>query len=202
MSAIAASPRVLVETVRIAWVRDFVLVLAATTLIAASAQIAIPLPFSPVPLTGQTLGVLLSVASLGAWRGLSATGLYFAAALAGFPVLAPTADGGHVTGIAVLSMPSLGYLLGFIVAAVVVGRLAERGYTRTFGRTMIAMIFGNLSIYLVGLVVLQAVTGADIPTTLQWGLYPFIIGDLLKAVLAAGLLPSAWRVVQALESDS
>lgn len=195
MTAIVAQPRVLVETVRIPLVRDFVLILAAVGVIAASAQIAIPLPFSPVPLTGQTLGVLVSVASLGAWRGLSATVLYLGAALAGFAVLAPTADGSHVTGLAVLAMPSLGYLLGFIVASVVVGRLAEAGFTRTFRRTVVAMTLGNLVIYAIGLTVLQASTGASLGTTLEWGLYPFVIGDALKILLAAGLLPSAWQLL-------
>jgi biotin transport system substrate-specific component len=196
MSAISVTPRVLVETVRIAWVRDVALVLASVGFIAGMAQISIPLPFSPVPLTGQTFAVLLSVASLGAWRGLTSTSIYFGLAVAGLPVLAPTVEGGHVTGVAVFSMASLGYVLGFIVAAVVVGRLAEAGFTHTSLKTFAAMFAGNVAIYVVGLIVLKANTGADWLTTFQWGLFPFLIGDAIKMILAAGLLPATWKFLE------
>lgn len=195
MSATTASPRVLVEIVRIAWIRDFALLLGGVGLIAAMAQIAVPLPFTPVPLTFQTFGVMYVVAALGAWRGLMTTSLYFIAAVAGLPVLAPTADGGHVSGAAVFSMPSLGYVLGFIVAAVVIGRFAEAGFTKSPIKTLAAMVAGNIAIYSVGLLVLSANTGADFATTLEWGLYPFLLGDALKIVLAAGLLPATWKAL-------
>jgi len=196
MSTISVAPRVLVETVRLAWVRDIALVLASVGFIAGMAQVAIPLPFSPVPLTGQTFAVLLSVASLGAWRGLTATSIYFGLALVGLPVLAPTADGSHVTGVAVFGMASLGYVLGFIVAGVLVGRLAEAGFTQTPAKAAVAMLAGNVAIYFVGLVVLKANTGADWITTLQLGLFPFLIGDAIKMILAAGLLPAAWKFLE------
>lgn len=196
MSSAIAQPRVLVDTISTAWVRNAAMIVAATAFIAASAQVAIPLPFTPVPLTGQTFAVLVACAALGVWRSVLSTGLYLVAAFAGLPVLAPQADGSHITGTAVASMASLGYVLGFIVAAIVVGRLAEAGFTRTPMRTAVAMVAGNLTIYAVGVPVLQAVTGADFATAVAWGLTPFLIGDLIKVVLAAGLLPSVWALVQ------
>ena len=192
MSYATPAPRILVENITSAWVRDFVAVIGAVGFIAVMAQIAIPLPFTPVPLTGQTLAVLLSTAALGAWRGIAATSIYLVAALAGAPVLAPQADGSHITGINVFGMASFGYVLGFIVAAVVVGRMAERGFTRTPAMTALTMFVGSLAIYAVGLPVLQAATGADWSTAIAWGLTPFLIGDALKILIAAGLFPAAW----------
>lgn len=193
MSFAATSPRVLGDTFRVSKVHDITLIASATLFIAILAQVSIPLPFTPVPLTGQTLAVLLTGASLGAWRAVASTSLYLALALTGLPVLAPQADGSHVTGAAVLSMPSLGYVIGFIAAGAIVGKLAEQGFSKTPLRTAAAMIIGNLVIYSFGLPILQAVTGADFATALSWGVTPFIIGDILKVVIAAGLLPAAWR---------
>jgi biotin transport system substrate-specific component len=201
MSVAYGSPRVLVETIRTAWVRDIALVAASVAFIAGAAQVSIPLPFSPVPLTGQTFAVLLSCAALGTWRSVIATSSYALLAVAGLPVLAPKEDGSHVTGLAVFSMASLGYVLGFIVAAFVVGRVAERGWTKTPARAALVMVFGNLSIYAVGVPVLAAVTGADAATALEWGLYPFLIGDAIKIALAAGLLPSAWAAISSLHRN-
>lgn len=201
MTAIAR-PRVLVENVQNVWIRDIALVLASVGIIAAMAQISLPLPFTPVPLTFQTLGVMYVVAALGAWRGLVSTSLYLLAAISGLPVLAPTADGGHITGFQVFSMASLGYVLGFIVAAVVVGRFAEAGYSRSSVRTILAMVAGNLAIYAIGLLVLKANTGADWATTLEWGLYPFLLGDAIKILLAAGLLPATWKALDLLGDRS
>ena len=194
MSFAATAPRVLGDTFRVSKVHDITLIATATLFIAVMAQVSIPLPFTPVPLTGQTLAVLLTGASLGAWRAVASTSLYLALALTGLPVLAPQADGSHITGTAVLNMPSLGYVVGFIVAGAIVGKLAERGFSKTPVRTALAMIIGNLAIYSIGLPVLQAVTGADFATALSWGVTPFIIGDILKVVIAAGLLPAAWRI--------
>ncbi len=201
MSVAYGSPRVLVETIRTAWVRDIALVAASIAFIAGAAQVSIPLPFSPVPLTGQTFAVLLSCAALGTWRSVIATSSYALLAVAGLPVLAPKEDGSHVTGLAVFSMASLGYVLGFIVAAFVVGRVAERGWTKTPARAALVMVFGNLAIYAVGVPVLAAVTGADAATALEWGLYPFLIGDAIKIALAAGLLPSAWAAISSLHRN-
>ncbi|MEN9710858.1 MAG: hypothetical protein RL441_850 [Actinomycetota bacterium] len=196
MSATFPAPRVLVETVRAAWVRDVVLVAFSVAFIAGAAQVSIPLPFSPVPLTGQTFAVLLSCAALGAWRSVVATSSYLALAVAGFPVLAPQADGVHITGVNVLGMASTGYLLGFIVAAMVVGRLSENGWTKSPLRAAGIMALGNAVVYAMGVPVLQAITGVSWAQAFEWGLYPFLIGDALKIALAAGLLPSAWSALK------
>lgn len=196
MSQVIPQPRVLVDNITSTWVRNAGMVLAATTFISLSAQVSIPLPFTPVPLTGQTFAVLVACAALGVWRSVLSTALYLVAAFAGLPVLAPQADGSHITGLSVATMPSLGYVLGFIVAGFGVGKLAEAGFTRTPLRTAAAMIVGNLAIYAVGLPVLKLVTGADWATAVSWGVTPFVIGDLIKVALAAGLLPSVWALVQ------
>lgn len=195
MTTITA-PRVLTTHLRGTWVRDAGLVLGATTFIAIGAQVAVPLPFTPVPLTGQTLAVLLSAAALGPSLGLAASSLYLALALAGLPVLAPTAEGTHLTGSAVLSMPSLGYVVGFLAAGWLVGRLAQAGFTRTPLRTAVAMVVGNLAIYALGLVWLHHALAATWANTIAWGLTPFLLGDAIKVALAAGLLPAAWRLTR------
>ena len=134
MSYAAVSPRVLADTYRLSKLHDLAVVLSATAFISLMAQVAIPLPFTPVPLTGQTLAVLLTAAAVGLWRATTSTSLYLALALAGAPVLAPQADGTHITGTAVFGMASFGYVVGFIVAGVVVGALAERGFTASASR--------------------------------------------------------------------
>ena len=192
----ASTARVLVTPLRGSVARDAALVLGAVVFIAASAQVAIPLPFSPVPLTGQTFAVLLMGAALGPTLGLSAAALYMALALAGLPVLAPTADGVHVTGAALFSHPTLGYLAGFMLASFLVGRLAERGYSRTPLRVAATMAVGNVAIYALGLLWLGFVTGGTPSQLLAWGLLPFLLGDAVKVALAAGLLPAAWSLTK------
>jgi biotin transport system substrate-specific component len=195
MTSTTATP-VLAAPLRGTWVRDAALVALATAFIAMSAQIAVPLPFTPVPLTGQTLAVLLTAATLGASLGLASSALYFGLALIGFPVLAPTAEGTHVTGNAVLAMPSLGYVVGFLIASLAVGRLAELGFTRTPLRVVVAMVAGNAAIYLAGVVWLQHSLNATWSQAVAWGLTPFLIGDAIKLLLAAGLLPTAWKFLR------
>ena len=194
MSYAAVSPRVLADTYRLSKLHDLAVVLSATAFISLMAQVAIPLPFTPVPLTGQTLAVLLTAAAVGLWRATTSTSLYLALALAGAPVLAPQSDGTHITGTAVFGMASFGYVVGFIVAGVVVGALAERGFTRNALRTALAMVIGNLVIYSIGVPVLMMATGADFATAISWGVTPFVVGDVIKVIIAAGLLPSAWKL--------
>mgnify|MGYP006271765003 CR=1 FL=1 len=196
MTTALVRPRVLVDLLPAVWLRDLALVVGGTAAIALSAQVSIPLWFTPVPLTFQTLAVLATGAALGTWRSLTSTALYLVAAVAGLPVLAPKEDGGHVTGSAVFAMPSLGYVLGFIVAGALVGKLAEAGFTRTPLRTASAMVLGNLAIYAIGVPVLKLVTGADWASAVSWGLTPFIIGDLIKVAIAAGAFPAAWALVR------
>lgn len=196
MAMTVAQPRVLADVVPAAWVRNVVLVVGAAVLVALSAQVAIPLPFTPVPLTGQTFAVLLAGAALGSLRGAASMLLYATMALVGLPVLAPTADGSHLTGTAIFSAPSFGYVIGFIAAAAVVGRLAERGATRTPLRTAGLMVVGNAVIYAFGVTWLKVAVGVSWATALSLGLTPFLIGDLLKIALAAGLLPLTWAALK------
>lgn len=173
---------------RLGLARDVLLVLGGAALIALSSQVEVPL--WPVPITLQTLAVLLVGAGLGAGRGALAVLAYIAAALAGLPVLAGAAGGAKVFG------PTGGYLLGFVLAAALVGWLVERrGVDRSVGGTALAMVAGNLVIYACGLAWLAAVVPAlrVSEKLLAAGLTPFLLGDALKLVLAAALLPTAWR---------
>lgn len=170
---------------------DVLLISMGAGLIAASAQFSISLPFTPVPITGQTFSVVLVGAALGHVRGGASGLLYVAVGVAGAPVYA---DGAH--GWAEITGASGGYLIGFPIAAAVTGWLAERRWDRSFSSAIGAMLTGNVVIYLIGLPWLAAVLNADLETTLELGLYPFIPGDVLKLYLASALLPSAWRVVR------
>jgi biotin transport system substrate-specific component len=195
VSLTTAQPRVLADVVPSTWVRNSVLVLGGAAFVALAAQIAIPLPFTPVPLTAQTFAVLLVGASLGTARGAASLLLYTAMALVGMPVLAPTAEGTHLTGTAVLSAPSFGYVIGFIAAAAITGRLAERGASRTPVRTALMMVIGNVVIYAFGVTWLAMSIDASLATAVSLGVTPFLIGDLIKIALASALLPLSWRLL-------
>lgn len=170
-------------------VGDAAAVVGGAALIAASAQVAIPLPFTPVPITGQTFSILLVGAALGTLRGGSSSLLYVLAGSLGAPVFA---DGSG--GLAALTGPTGGYLLAFPLAAALTGRLAERRWDRRFSSALGAMLCGNVVVYLIGLPWLAASLGTSLERTLELGLYPFVPGDVLKLYLAAALLPAAWRV--------
>ena len=172
-------------------VADVVTVVSAAALTTAAAQIALPVPGSPVPVTGQTLAVLLTAAALGPMRGALGQLLYVIAAFAGLPVLAQHSGGAH----AVFGATG-GYLLGFVVAAVVVGRLAKGGWSRTPVRVFASYTVGSVVIYVIGATVLARVFKQDVTWALQKGVVPFLVGDVLKALLAAGLLPLAWAAVR------
>jgi biotin transport system substrate-specific component len=164
--------------------KEGALALAGVALLALSARVIIPLPFTPVPVTGQTFAVLLIAAAYGARRGLATIALYILAGIAGLPVFA-----------AIPGAASYGYIAGFALAALVVGWLAERGWDRTLLRSILAMLAGEAVIYLCGLVWLARFVGwGDV---IALGLAPFIVGDALKLLAAALLLPVAWRVVSA-----
>jgi biotin transport system substrate-specific component len=178
---------------------------AGSVLIAGLAQISFPLPFTPVPVTGQTLGVLLVGAAYGPALGAATLVLYLLWGLIGLPVFAPNADGTHSTGIQVLRATSLtgGYLVGFVVAAGLTGWLSRRGWDRTFRSSIGAMLLGSIVICLFGGPWLYHALPATIDgnpvtldTALSFGLYPFIIGDTVKLLVAAGLLPVAWRLLR------
>jgi biotin transport system substrate-specific component len=165
---------------------DSALVLAGSALIALSARVAIPLPFSPVPVTGQTFAVLLVGAALGRWRGAAAVLAYLAEGAAGLPVFA----GAHA-GPAVLLGPTGGYLFGFVPGAWLCGLLAERGWDRRVGSTILSMILGNVAIFAVALPWLARYVGGSNVWAL--GFWPFIPGDVVKIGLAAAALPLAWK---------
>lgn len=189
MSATAATLRS-AALPRAGLLADTLLIGAGAGAIALSAQISIPLPFTPVPITGQTFSVLLVGASLGALRGGASALLYVALGIVGLPVYA---DGTH--GWAQVTGATGGYLIGFVLAASLTGWLAERRWDRRFSSALGAMLTGNVLIYLVGLSWLAHELGADLSHTLELGLYPFIPGDVLKLYFAAAALPLAWRIV-------
>jgi biotin transport system substrate-specific component len=175
-------------------------------LLAGLAQIAIHLPFTPVPITGQTLGVLLIGAAYGPGLGMSTIALYLAWAIVGLPFFAPEADGSHRTGLEVLAWAGTtgGYLWGFVLASGLVGWLSRRGWDRSLRSSISAMLLGSIVIYAVGLPwlhhALPAIVGQPVSwqATFEAGLYPFLIGDTVKLLLAAGLLPLAWRAFRRL----
>lgn len=164
--------------------RDVLLVVGAAALTGAAAQVLIPL--WPVPITLQTLTVLLAGAALGPLRGGLSMGLYLVVGAAGVPWFAQQTSG--------LAFPTLGYVIGFILAAVVVGWLARRGADRTVTGTIGAMVAGNLVIYACGVPYLAWALGIGLVEAVQLGALPFLVGDTLKILLAAGLLPLAWRL--------
>jgi biotin transport system substrate-specific component len=168
---------------------DALLVVAGSLLIALSAQLSILLPFSPVPITGQTFAILFLGALLGSRRGAAAVLAYLAEGAAGLPVFA-----GGASGLPYMLGPTGGYLVGFVVAAFAVGALAERGWDRGVLTTIAAMVVGNLIIYVCGVGYLSTVMGSA-ERAIAAGMTPFLVGDALKIALAAALLPLGWRVV-------
>ena len=188
MSNAAALPRrsalVLADLLPGAAVRDGLLVVGAAAFIGLLAQISIPLSFTPVPITGQTLGVLLAGTALGWWRAGAALVLYAVAGVAGVPWFA-----GHSSGYA---SASFGYIVGFVAAAVLCGYLAGRGADRSVLRSLPAMIAAEVVIYAFGLTWLAIDLHLGASATIAAGLTPFLAGDAIKAAIAAGLLPAAW----------
>jgi biotin transport system substrate-specific component len=172
---------------------DVLLVLAGTGFVALAAQVSFELPFTPVPITGQTFAVVLVGASLGALLGLASLGLYLFVGALGAPVYAE-GEGGW----AVLTGPTGGYIVGFCCAAALVGWMAQRRWDRRFNSSVAAMLTGNVVIYLFGLPWLAREIGTSFEGTLEAGLYPFVVGDLLKLYLAGALLPSTWKLVERL----
>ena len=177
----------------VAFVLDLGLVLAGTAFIYLMTQVVITLePFSPVPITGQTLAVLVVGGGLGLLRGGSSVILYLALGAAGFP--RAFAEGN--TGIEWLyaSAPTGGYLVGFFIAAVLVGYLCERGWDRNFRSAIGAMLLGEIVIFLVGVPWLANAVGVPAGKAMELGLYPFVVGDTIKLLIAAGLLPVTWKL--------
>ncbi len=169
-------------------VRHIVLIVAGALFILLTAQVYIAR--EPVPLTGQTFGVLVAAGALGARRGFAAVALYIVLGLVGLPFFAEGKGGPSV-----LVGASGGYLVGFLIAGILVGRLAELGWDRHLGGAIAMMLGGSVVIYAIGLPWLKAVTGMDVGATIANGLTPFIAWDAAKLSVAAALFPIAWWLV-------
>ncbi|MDQ3962711.1 MAG: biotin transporter BioY [Actinomycetota bacterium] len=178
---------------------DALLVLTGSLFVAGLAQLYVKLPFTPVPVTGQTLAVLLVGGALGALRGGAALLLYVGWIAIGLPFGAEGKGGDELLAAA---SATGGYLWGFIIAAALVGWLAERGWDRKLSSAIGATLLGSVVIYLFGVPWLAS--ALDIPVVaegdafndaLEFGMYPFVVGDLLKLLIAAAALPAAWRLM-------
>ncbi|MFF2038822.1 biotin transporter BioY [Kitasatospora sp. NPDC058170] len=167
--------------------RDLALVAGGAALTGLAAQFSVNVVGSPVPVTGQTFAALLVGTALGTRRGIASLGLYLLAGMAGLPWFAEASSG--------WAMPTLGYVLGFVLAAGLTGALARRGADRTPLNTAVAMVLGTLAIYAVGVPYLAFSLDVPLSRAAELGLYPYLVGDALKAVLAAGALPLAWKLL-------
>jgi len=171
--------------------RDAALVAVGAGFVGLLSQWAIPLPGTPVPLTLGTFAALLTGASLGGLRGLLSLAVYLAAGSLGVPWFAD-----HKSG---FGGPTFGYVVGFVLAAGLVGFLAQRGADRNVLKTVVMMVLGNVVIYAVGVPWLMQATGMDFATALDKGVVPFLLGDGIKVLAAAGLLPATWALVKRAE---
>lgn len=191
MAMATPAPRVLADFASRTAIAQIALVIGGAAFVGIAAQIAIPLPFTPVPLTLQTFAVLLVGASLGSLRGALSMVVYLLAGMVGVPWFAEGSSG--------FTSASFGYILGFIFAAFIVGRLAERGASTTVLRTAGLMVVGNIAIYAVGVTWLKFAIDVDWATAMSLGVVPFLIGDAVKIALAAGLLPLAWKGLEKMQ---
>jgi biotin transport system substrate-specific component len=186
-AALPARP-VLADLVPGARLRDAALVGGAALLTAAAAQIAVPVPGSPVPITGQTLAVVLTAAALGPGRGVLGQALYLLLGAVGLPFYSE-ASGGYE----VIAGATGGYLLGFLPAAYLIGLAAKHGQDRRVWRALPLFVAGQAVVFAVGVPWLAVVADLSAAQALQLGFYPFIVGGLIKAAIAGLLLPAAWR---------
>jgi len=189
MSTVRSMTLADVAVPRAGFLWNAVLVVGASLVTAASAQIEIRVPWLLVPITGQTFAVLLSGAVLGARRAFLAQALYLAEGASGLPVFAGGAAGAHV-----FVGPTAGYLAAFPFAAAVTGFLAERGWDRRFATMLAAMLLGSTVIFALGLVGLSRFVPGE--ALLAQGLLPFLPGDAVKSSLAALAFPTLWRLVR------
>lgn len=196
-SPILPVPATLLDLIDRSRVRDVVAVVGFALFTALAAQITIPLGFTPVPITGQTFAVLLAGGVLGANRGVLSMGLYVTLGAIGLPFYAEGSGGWTAaTG------ATMGYLVGFVVAAFVVGKMAEHGQDRKLSTSLPAFLAGSLIIYAFGATWLAIDLGlpltaeAGAPSAISLGVAPFLVGDVLKALLAGALLPAAWILAE------
>ena len=171
------------------------LIAGGTIFLSALAQVAIPVPGSPVPVTGQTLGVLLIGTTYGAGLGLTTFAMYLLAGIAGAPVFA-----GASFGFEKITGATGGYLIGMLVATYLLGLLANRRMDQRFLTALPSMLCGSVIIFSFGLVWLHHFTGQDWAWTINAGFTPFIVGEVLKITIAASALPIVWRFINAKRS--
>ncbi len=189
--AFPTRPLVLADLVPAVRARNVVLVALGVLFTALLAQVSVPVPGSPVPVTGQTLAVVLTAASLGPARGVSVQVVYILAALVGLPFYSEASGGWDVvvgaTG---------GYVFGFIPAAYLIGLAARHGADRRFRTSVPLFVAGQAVVFAVGVPWLALATGMSAAQALEAGFYPFILGGLVKAAVAAAVLGGAWRVAR------
>lgn len=193
----STAPGTLLDLIDRSRARDAIAVVGFALFTALAAQISIPLGFTPVPITGQTFAVLLAGGVLGARRGALSMGLYVALGAIGLPFYAD-GDGGWTAA----TGATAGYLVGFVVAAAVVGLMAERGQDRTLATSLPAFLAGSLVIYAIGAswlaydLGLPLTAGPGEPSAIAFGVAPFLVGDVAKALLAGAILPAAWILAE------
>lgn len=190
MTTLSASPFIIDSIWQRTKTSAFAQILSLTGLTILSAQIVIPLPFTPIPLTMQTFAILFGAAAIGPFKSLIAQFAYISLAALGMPILA-----GDKGGIEAVIGATAGYLLAFMVASFVVGKIASQITTKKFQGVLIGYVLGSLIIYVLGASWLAIYTGKGISYAVINGVIPFLIGDLIKAGLAASLLPISWRLI-------
>jgi biotin transport system substrate-specific component len=189
MPALPARPLVLADLVPAIKARNVVLVGLGVLFTALLAQVAVPVPGSPVPITGQTLAVVLTAAALGPVRGVAVQALYIASALVGLPFYSEASG-----GVDVVLGATGGYVIGFIPAAYLIGLAARRGADRNPLKAVPLFIAGQAVIFAVGVPWLAVSTGMSASQALDAGFYPFILGGIVKAAVAAIVLGAAWKL--------
>ncbi|MEO6941628.1 MAG: biotin transporter BioY [Terrimesophilobacter sp.] len=167
-------------------VMDLVLIAAGAALVSIAAQVEVPL--WPVPITGQTLAVLLVGSSLGALRGTLSLALYAVLGIVGLPIFS-----GAASGMSIVLGPTGGYIIGFVFAAAFTGWIAQRSWDRKILRSILGFLGGTVITFAIGLPWLAFTLGFNLQQTLEGGLYPFIVGGIVKMVLAAGIMTAGWR---------
>ncbi len=169
--------------------KELPLLIGFNLILVATAYISFNLPFSPVPITGQTFGVLLIAMALGRVRAVGVVTAYLLEGIAGIPVFA-----GGTAGLPIILGPTGGYLIGFLAGAYVIGGLADKGWDKSYLKSILAMIIGSAIIFAFGLAGLAMFVPANVLLTM--GLYPFLPGSVVKITLAAVILPSIWKFVK------
>jgi biotin transport system substrate-specific component len=190
-AALPTRPQVLADLVPAVRARDAGLVALGVLFTALLAQVAVPVPGSPVPITGQTLAVVLTAASLGPLRGTAVQVFYILATAVGLPFYSEASG-----GVDVVLGATGGYVVGFLPAAFLIGLAAQHGADRTLWKALPLFVAGQAVIFAVGVPWLALSTGMSAPQALEAGFYPFILGGLVKAAVAAVVLGGAWKLTR------